>query len=177
MLLLQYTASLGAVGSATLAVDCHTAGGGGRWKSYNARAHQLGGRGVLPRRRSLPMERLRGTAAPIGAGPPRGGTGSPAQAVVGAYGLHAGDGSPQWPGPTKWGDGESCPGGARCLWSACGGWQPPKARAHQLGGRGVPPRRRSAGLVPYLKGYLIPLPGCPTGRVPTGGHSCTSPYS
>ena len=81
-----------------------------------AQAHQLGGRGVLPKRRSLPMERMRGTAAPKGAGP-------------------------------------------------------------QARGRGILPRRWLGGLIPYLKGYLIPLPGCPTGRVPTGGHSCSSPYS
>ena len=31
--------------------------GGGQWNSCNARAPQLGGRGVLPRRRSLPKER------------------------------------------------------------------------------------------------------------------------
>ena len=65
------------------------------------RAHQLGGRGVLPRRRSLPMERLRGMAAPIGAGTPLGGTGSPAQEAVAAYGAPAGDGSPRQPGPTS----------------------------------------------------------------------------
>ena len=64
---------LGAVGSATPAMHCHTAwgqwavqllqctatppGGGWQWNSCHARAHQLGGRGVLPRRRSLPKER------------------------------------------------------------------------------------------------------------------------
>ena len=63
----------GAVGSAAPAMHCHTAwgqwvvqllqcsatppGGAGQWKSCNARAHQLGGRGVLPRRLSLPKER------------------------------------------------------------------------------------------------------------------------
>ena len=31
-------------------------GGGRQWNSCNARAHQLGGQGVLPRRRSLPTE-------------------------------------------------------------------------------------------------------------------------
>ena len=57
-----------------------------------ARAHELGGRGVPPRRRSLPMEPLRGTASPIAAGPRARGTGSPAQVVVGAYGGPVGDG-------------------------------------------------------------------------------------
>ena len=41
------------------------------------------GGGVLPKRRSLPMERMRGMAAPKGAGPQAEGTASPAQAVVG----------------------------------------------------------------------------------------------
>ena len=51
------------------------------------------------------MERLRGMAAPIGTGPPAGGTGSLAQEAVAAYGAPTGDGSPQGPGPTNWGDG------------------------------------------------------------------------
>ena len=61
---------LGAVGSAAPAMHRHTAWGqwavelllctatppegGGQRSSRNARARQLGGRGVLPRRRSLP---------------------------------------------------------------------------------------------------------------------------
>ena len=80
----------------------------------------------------FPKERLRGTAAPIGAGQPAE-TGSRAQEAVAAYGVHAGDGSPHWRGPTSWGDGESSLGGGCCLWSTCGGQQPPSARAHQLG--------------------------------------------
>ena len=43
---------LGAAGSATFAMHCHTA-----WNSYSARAHQLGGREILATRRSLPKER------------------------------------------------------------------------------------------------------------------------
>ena len=104
---------------------------------------QLGARGVLPRRRSVPMERLGGTAAPSGPGLPIGGMGSRAKAAVRAYGASRRDGSPKRPGPTYWRDGESCQGGGRCLWSACGGRLPPLARAHQLGGRGVLPTRRS----------------------------------
>ena len=88
---------LGAVGSATRAMRGPTSWGDGescprggrclwraygRWQPPSARAHQLGGCGVLPRRRSVPLERLRGTAAPIGTGPPAGGTGSPAQVAV-----------------------------------------------------------------------------------------------
>ena len=66
----------------------------------------------------MPMERLRGTAAPIGTGPPAGGAGCPVQEAVAAYGAPAGDGSPPRRGPTSLRDGESCPGGGRCLWSA-----------------------------------------------------------
>ena len=73
-------------------------------------------------------------------------------------------------GPTSWGDGESCPGGGRCLKSGTpvthrhsawgqwavqllqcttalpggsGQWNSCNARAHQLGGRGVLPSRWS----------------------------------
>ena len=114
----------------------------GRRQPPSARAHQLGGLGVLPKRRSLPKECLRGIAAPIGAGPPAGRMGSLAQEAAAASGAPAGDGSPHRRGPTSWGERESCRGGGRCLRSACGGRQPPKARAHRLGGRGVLPRRR-----------------------------------
>ena len=76
-----------------------------------ARAHQLGGRGILPRRRSVPMEGLRGTVVPNGPGPPAGGTGSPAQVAVGAHGGPVGDGSSQQHGPNCSGDKQSCPGG------------------------------------------------------------------
>ena len=50
------------------------------------------------------MERLGGTAAPIGAGPPAGGTGSPAQDAVTAYGALARDGKPHRRGRTNLGD-------------------------------------------------------------------------
>ena len=105
-------------------------------------ARKLWGRGVLPRRRSAPTECLWGTATPCGPGLATGGTGSPARAAVGAYRVPAGDASPLLPGPTSLGDGESCPGGGGCLPSACGGRQPPSARAHQLGGRGVVTRQQ-----------------------------------
>ena len=66
-----------------------------------ARAQQMGGRGVLPRWRSVPMEGLRGTAVPNGPVPRAGATGSPAEAAVGAYGGSAGDGGSPRPGPTS----------------------------------------------------------------------------
>ena len=75
-------------------------GPAGDGRSQTASSHQQGGRGVLPMRRSVPTELLRGTVAPIGACPPTGGTGSPSQAAVNVYGGPAGDGSSQWPGPT-----------------------------------------------------------------------------
>ena len=125
--LLQCTASLpGGSGQCNLCNALpHCLGAGGQWNCCNARAHQMGGRGVLPRRRSLPMERLQG------------------------------DGSPHWPGPTSLGDGESCPGGGRCLWSSCGGRKPPLARAHQMGGWGVLPRRRSVRMEGQ-RGTVVP---------------------
>ena len=53
-------------------------------------------------------------------------------------------------------DGESCARGGRCLWSACRGRQPPSARAHQMGGRGVLPGRRSLPME-RLRGMAAPI--------------------
>ena len=115
----------------------------------------LGGRGALPSRRSLHIEHLWGMAAPNGADARAGGTGRRAQAVVAAYGVRAGDGSPQRRGPIGRGDGPSCSCGRLCLWNACGGWQPPTARAHRLRGWGVLPRRRPL-LMKRLRGIAAP---------------------
>ena len=128
------------------------------------------------------MEGLRGRAVPNSAGPPAGKTGRPAHAAFGAYGGHARDGSSQRPGPTSWGDVESYPGGGRCLWRACEARHFPTARAHQLGGRGVLPRRRSVAMErlrgtgasllppdggPWPLGTAVPLePSIGTGRCP-----------
>ena len=49
-------------------------GGGGQWNSYNAPAHQLGGRGVVPRRRSVPKKRYFYSALPHCLGVVGGGT-------------------------------------------------------------------------------------------------------
>ena len=68
-------------------------GGGG--EPPMARAHCLGGQGVLPTTWPLPMECLRG------------------------------DGSPQRRWPTGWGDGEPCPVGGCCSRSACGAMAAP----------------------------------------------------
>ena len=158
---------LGVVGSGTRAMrwpssweDGESCPGGGRclksacggWQPPSARAHQPGGRGVLPRTWSPPKDCLRGIAAPIGAGPPAGRMGSPAQEAVAA-----------------WGDGESCPGGGRCLRSACGGWQPSEARAHLLGGWGVLPGRRSLPKE-RLRGMAAPI-----GVGPQAGGELPSP--
>ena len=102
---------------------------------------------------------LQGTAAHCSPGRLAGGKGSHTQAAVGAYRVPFGDGSPLQPGPTSLGYGESDLGGGFCLQSAFWKRQAPKARAHKEGGRGVLPRRWSRGLIP------------------TGGHSCSSPYS
>ena len=88
--------------------------------------------------------------------PPARGTGSPAQEAVAAYGECVGNGNPHWRGSTGSGDGQSCPGGGCCLWSPCGGRQPPLVRAHQLGGRGVLPRWRSLPMERLL-GTVAPI--------------------
>ena len=121
----------------------------------------VGGTGYLPKRRSVPLEGLRGMALPNSLGPAAGGTGSPAQVAFAAYGGPTGHGSSQQCGPTSQEDGESCPCVGRYLWRACEGWQFPTARAHQLGGRGVLPRRRSVPME-GLRGAAFPNgPGPP----------------
>ena len=105
------------------------------WQPPSGRAHHLGGQGVMRRRRSVPIEHLRGPCAPISPGseaggtwcpaheavsaygapadhsPPNGpdsparGTGSLAQAAVGAYGAPTRDGCAHRRGPTSLGDG------------------------------------------------------------------------
>ena len=126
---------------------------GGR-QPPTTRANEPGGRGVQPKRRSLPMERVWGTAVPIGACPPARGIGSPT-AVGAACGAPLGDGSPQRPLRTSWGDGESCPAGGSCLWSASGGQQLPSVPADHLGGQGVLPGRRSLPME-HLRGMAAP---------------------
>ena len=106
-----------------------------------ARAHQLGGRQVLPRRRSVLMECFWGTVDPNGPGPLAGGTRIPALASVRAYGGPMRDGSSQQPGPTTWGDGKSCRGGGRTYGGRAK--EGSSQRAHQLRGRGVLPGWRS----------------------------------
>ena len=105
---------------------------------------------------------------PNSLGPPARRTGSPAWTAVGAYGVPLGDGRSKRAGPTSWGDKESCPGGGRCLWRACAGWQFPTARAHHLGGWGVLPRRGSS-LWRACKGGQFPTgPPAKGSRSPSG---------
>ena len=105
-----------------------------------------------------------GQQPPAARSPPARGTRSPALWTVGAYGASARDNRPHWPAPTNWGDGESCPGGGPCLWSVSDGRQPQAARANQLVGRGVLPRRRSVPM------ECVPQTGAPSGpRPPPGG--------
>ena len=77
--------------------------GGGQFPT--ARAHKPQRPAVLPRRPSVPRERLRGMAAPNGPGLQAGGTGSPAKVAAGAYGVPVGDSRSQRTGPTSWGRG------------------------------------------------------------------------
>ena len=146
---------LGAVGSATPAMHCHTAwgqwavqllqctatppGGGWQWNSCHARAHQLGGRGVLPRRRSLPKERYS------------------CNALLHCLGA-VGSATPAMHCHTAWGQWAvqllqctaTTPRGS-WQWNSC------NARAHQLGGRGVLPRRQS---LPKERYSCNALPHC-----------------
>ena len=115
-------------------MHCHTTWGQWAVELLQCSPSLPGGSGQC---NSCNAECLRGTAAPCGPGPPAWGMGSPAQAAVGAHRVPVGDGSPLRPGPTSLGDGEVCPSGSRCPQGACGGRQPPAARAHQLGGWGL----------------------------------------
>ena len=85
----------------------------GDGSSQRPRLTSPGGRGGLPRRRSVLMKGMQGTAVTNGPGSPTWGTGSPAQAAVVSHEGPVGDGSSQRPGLTS------------------------------MGGRGVLPRRRS----------------------------------
>ena len=135
------------------------------WHFPTARAHQLGGRGVLPRQRSVPMEGLRGRALPNGPGSPARGTGVlPRWRSVPMEGLR-GTAIPNGPGPPSGGMGSLAVGGW-CLWSECRGRQFPTAWAHCLGGRGVLPMRHSVPME-GPRGTAVPKgPGALTG----GGH-------
>ena len=131
---------------------------------------------MLPTRWSVPMEGLQGTPVPNGPGPLGGGTRNRAKTAVGAYGVHAGDGSSQRPGPTNMGDAESFPCGRRCLWRACRGRQFATARGNELGGRGVLPRWR---LVPMecLRVTTDPNgPGPSAGGTGSHAHVAVSAY-
>ena len=90
----------------------------GQGSSLRPAAHQLGGWAARLRRWCVPTESLKGIAAPNIAGPPAGATGSPAQALVAAYGAPFGDHSSQRREPTGLRDGELCPGGGSCQWNA-----------------------------------------------------------
>ena len=115
----------------------------------------LGGRGGLPRRWSVLKEGLRGAAVPKARAHQPGGTGSPAQVVVGAQRGPTRGSSPQGPGTPARGDGDSCPGGGQCSKRACGGQQFPKPGHTSLGGRGALPRWWSV-LNEGLRGAVVP---------------------
>ena len=139
------------------------------------------------------MESLRGTSAPIGAGLAAMGTGSLAPVVIAAYGTPpedgnphrsavgsyeedkssqaavaayralSGDGSPNDLPPSAGETGGSCPGSGRCPWSTYGGQQPPAARAWQLGGCEVLPKRRSLPMECLPGTAAASGPGRPSG--------------
>ena len=103
-----------------------------------ARGHELGGQGVLPRWRLVPMECLRVTTDPNGPGPPAGGTGSHAHVALSAFGGPVGDGTSQRQGPSSWGEGESCPDGGWCLLRACAEHSFPNGPGPPAGRTGSP---------------------------------------
>ena len=109
---------IGGMGGSQAAVGAH-GGPAGHGTSQRPGPTSWGDGESYPRGVRCLWRACRGRHVPNGPGPPAGGTGSPAQVAVGAYGGRAGDGSSQRPGPTSWGDRESCQGGGRCLWRAC----------------------------------------------------------
>ena len=82
---------------------------------------------------------------------------------------------PNGPGTPAWGDGESCPGGGRCLRRACGGQRLPRPGHMILGGHGVLPGRWSV-LKVGPPGAAVPNgPGTPAwgdGESCPGGGRC-----
>ena len=105
------------------------------------------------------MECLREAAAPKARAHPPVGTGSPAQAVVGALGGPQGGSIPQGPGTPAWGDGDSCPGGGRSPRRACEGQRSPRFGHTSMRGRGVLPRRCSVLFEGPWGGQQSPRPG------------------
>ena len=107
----------------------------GGWYPPTARAHQMGGRGVPPMRRSLPKECLRGKSSPQRRRPIGwGGHGVRHRCLRAAYG---GDSNLQRRGPISCGDGESYGSSGRCPRGSSGDINPPMARplARGEGGR------------------------------------------
>ena len=78
----------------------------------------LGGEGVLARRWSLLEERLRGLAAPSGAGPPARGRAFLCKPLVLPTVCQQGKATPSGACPLADGDAEPCPSGGPCLMSA-----------------------------------------------------------
>ena len=102
-----------------------------------ARAHQPGGDGKsCPGGGRCSRRAYGGQPLPTARAHQSEGMGSPAQAVVRALGGSAWGSTSLEPGHTILGDGESCRGGGRCSWRACGGQRLPTSRAQHLGGDG-----------------------------------------
>ena len=118
-------------------------GGGGPWSSYNAQAHQLGRRGVVPRRRWLLKERNSCNALPHCPGAV--GSGTLVMHYHTAQGQWAvGSATPAIHGLTALGAvGSATPAIHRHTAVGCWALDSCSARAHELGGLGFLPRWRS----------------------------------
>ena len=147
-------------------------------KPETAQAHQLGGQGVLPRRRSSPMEGLQGMTVHNGPGAPSGGTGSPAQVAVGAW--LRGTLAPIGAGPPARRTGSPAHPGGRCLWRTAGdcssqrpGPTSSRGRGSGLGGGRCLWRERGRRQVPNGPGPLARGTGSPAQAAvgAYGGHA------
>ena len=99
------------------------------------------------------------------------GAGPPAaKDAVASYGAVLEDSAPPRARAHQLGGRDSCLRSSRGLWSTYGGLLSPSARAHQLGGWGILPRRWSLPMV-HLRGKATPISAGPR----AGGTGSPSP--
>ena len=147
--------------------------GGGQWNSCNARAHQLGGQGFPPRRRSLPKERISCNTLPRCLGAV--GSGTPTIHCLTTWGQ-LGNPFPEYTASRPRGSGEwnSYNAMPHCLRGG-GQWKSCNARAHQLWGHKVLPRR---GSMRKERNSCNAMPQCPRQwAVQLMQHAASLPWS